>query len=186
MNLADRSAMSAADFLSWADEWPEGQRYELVSGEPVAMSPERAQHSLVKLDCAFALRQAIREASAGCTVFGDGMSVVVSDDTVYEPDVTVQCDGPIDYQSPIVAKPSIVVEVLSPSTKSIDTGRKLIGYFQLVSVAHYLVVDADLRVVTHHNRLGEQIGTTILRDGTLRLDPPGIEFEITSLFTSLS
>ena len=33
-----------------------------------------------------------------------------------------------------------------------DSKIKLIGYFKLASVQHYLVIDPDKRIVTHHRR----------------------------------
>lgn len=185
MNPAGRSGMTAADFLGWTASLPEGRRYELVGGESVAMSPERIRHSLVKLDCAVSLRQAVRACGVACTVFGDGATVVVDNATVYEPDVTVQCGEPIDLDAVTVPHPTIVVEVLSPSTRGVDTGRKLVACFQLASDAHYLVLGPESRVVTHHHRSGERIITRILREGRLVPSPPEIEVEVADLFTSV-
>lgn len=186
MNLADRSNMRADSFLDWTATLPEGQRYELVAGEPIAMSPERNRHSLVKLDCAVSLRQAVLDAGVSCTVFGDGATVVIDDSTVYEPDVTVQCNESIDLDAVTVPHPSILVEVLSPSTQGVDTGRKLVGYFQLPSVAHYLVLDPETQVVTHHYRSGNQIITSIIRQGNIELNPPGVVLQMRDLFVSVS
>ncbi len=82
MNLTDRSAMTATEFLQWTDSLPEGDRYELVAGEPIAMAPERNRHNLVKVDCCFSLRQAIRAAKLGCTVLGDGATVRIDENNV--------------------------------------------------------------------------------------------------------
>ena len=81
------------------------------------------------------------------------------------------------------ADPVIVAEVLSPSTAARDHGVKLSGYFSLPGFWHYLIVDPDRRVVTHHKR-GEAdvIETRILSDGVLRLDPPGLEVAVADLF----
>ena len=186
MTLAKRSTMTAAAFLKWSAAQPEGRRHELVAGEPMAMSPERNRHSLVTLDCALALRQAVRVVGVHCTVFGDGATIVIDDATVYEPDVTVQCGGSIDLDAVTVPEPMILVEVLSPSTQGVDTGRKLVGYFQLPSVAHYLVLDSESRVATHHYRSGGQIVTSIVREGGIALYPPGVELTVDELFASVS
>jgi Uma2 family endonuclease len=77
----------------------------------------------------------------------------------------------------------VVVEVLSPTTAHTDTSAKLIGYFRLPSVQHYLVIDPEGRTVTHHARaaLG-RAEPRVASQGLLRLDPPGIEFDVTELF----
>ena len=58
---------------------------------------------------------------------------------------------------------------------SISTYAKLVDYFRLPSVLHYLIVRAEERVIVHHARAeGGTILTRILRDGPILLDPPGI------------
>ena len=47
-----------------------------------------------------------------------------------------------------------MVEVLSPSTKHVDTGKKLEGYFRVPSIVHYLVVDPERRMVTTERMTG--------------------------------
>ena len=185
MNLADKSVMTADAFLQWTGSLPEGERYELVAGEPVSMSPERNRHNLVKVDCCLALRHAVRTGEHDCTVFGDGATVKIDEKNVYEPDVTVQCGGVIDVDSTIVSHPTILVEVLSPSTKGVDSSDKLLGYFQLASVHHYLIVDPVRYAVIHHFRTGTGIGTSLLHEGILKLDPPGIEIRILDFFETL-
>ena len=78
----------------------------------------------------------------------------------------------------IVPDPLIVVEVLSPTTAHSDTSAKLIGYFKLPSVTHYLVIDPDARTVTHHERDGVP---EVVAGGLLRLDPPGLAVTVEDL-----
>jgi Uma2 family endonuclease len=80
----------------------------------------------------------------------------------------------------------IVVEVLSPSTAAIDHGAKLRGYFSLPSLAHYLILDGDARALIHHRRgQGDMIETRIRSEGTLRLDPPGLDVPVAEMFAPL-
>ena len=139
--------MTAERFAAWAGERRGGPRHELVDGTPVAMAPERARHALVKVDAVVALREGVRRAGLDCTVFGDGMTVVVGEHEAYEPDAAVQCGG-WDEDDVALDSPVILVEVLSPSTGQLDTSGKLAGYLSLPSVAHYLIVDP--RPPGHH------------------------------------
>ena len=77
-----------------------------------------------------------------------------------------------------------MVEVLSPSTAADDHGVKLDGYFSLPSVEHYLILDPDRRVMIHHKRGADAIETRILRDGLVRLDPPGFDAEVAAFFVA--
>jgi len=186
MDLADRATMTATEFLEWTATLSEGERHELVAGEPVAMAPERSRHNLVKTACCRALEDGVRAAGLDCTVLGDGATVVVSDDDVYEPDATVQCGESVDLDATTVTRPTILVEVLSPPTRGVDAGGKLYGYFRLPSVEHYLILDPAKRVLIHHRRSGGGIDTAILHEGAVRLDPPGIEFDVGVCFGTLA
>ena len=83
--------MTVPEFLVWAAAQPRG-RYELVRGEVVAMAPERVRHNLVKLAVARSLSAAVARAGLPCTVFTDGMTVVIDNETSREPDAAVQCN----------------------------------------------------------------------------------------------
>ncbi len=173
--------MTVDEFLVWAEGRP--GRYELNAGEIVAMSPQRARHARVKSRVHRALERALDRGSLSCEAFADGMTVRVDKDTVYEPDALVQCGSYIDEDAVEIADPVIVVEILSPSTRSIDSGEKLTGYFRVTSVRHYLVVDAVKRLIIHHRRGdGDLIETRIVAEGMLRLDPPGLDLDLAGLF----
>lgn len=174
--------MTSSAFLAWSTTRPRGERYELVDGEVVVMAPERNRHALVKMDAATEFDRAVRDAGLSCVVFPDGASVVVDERTVYEPDVTVTCATTLDLDAVVVPEPIIVVEVISPRSQAVDTGRKLVGYFSLKSTVHYLVIDSSKLTVTHHHRTADAIGTRILRSGGLCLDPPGLEINVERLF----
>ncbi len=45
MSEPSPARMTADEFIAWAMQQPEGQRYELVAGEVVGMAPERAGHA---------------------------------------------------------------------------------------------------------------------------------------------
>jgi Uma2 family endonuclease len=181
MSATKPARMTADEFIAWAMQQPEGQRYELVAGEVVGMAPERAAHARAKGRIYEALAQAIRATGLPCEAFPDGMSVRVDADTVYEPDALVRCGPTLDDDAVELADPLIVVEVVSPSSSRQDSGSKLDGYFRMLSVRHYLIVTIRNRAVIHHQRdHAGAITTRIIRDGAIRLDPPGIE--LTGLF----
>jgi Uma2 family endonuclease len=164
--------------------WAEGQtgRYERVAGEPIAMSPERIQHARLKARVWSQLDRAIRAAGLECEALPDGITVEVDDDTDYEPDAVVNC-GPLAGPDEIAARnPVIVVEVLSPSTQSIDSTDKLADYFRVPSIQHYLVVRTRRREVIHHFRSGADIVSRPVNVGVIRLDPPGIQIDIADIY----
>jgi Uma2 family endonuclease len=169
-------------FLRWA-EGREG-RWELRDGRPVMMAPERAVHALTKYAAQETLKAAIERAGLPCRMFPDGMTVRIGARTAFEPDALVVCPSPLDLNTMEIPNPVVVVEVLSPSTAADDHGVKLDGYFSLPSVEHYLIVDPDRRVMIHHKRGTDAIETRILREGVVRLEPPGLEAEVAAFFAA--
>ncbi|MGO9423171.1 Uma2 family endonuclease [Roseiarcus sp.] len=165
--------------------WAQGRdgRWELRDGQPVLMAPESAIHALTKYAAQESLKGAIQRAGLACRMFPDGMTVRVGARTAFEPDALVVCPAPPDLNSMEIPNPVVVVEVLSPSTAADDHGPKLDGYFSVPSVEHYLILDPDRRVMIWHKRgQAGAIETRILRDGAIRLDPPGLEAEVEGFF----
>lgn len=171
-----KKRLTASEFIAWAMERPEHEHYELVGGEIVAMTPERIGHARMKFRVARRLAEAIEGAGLDCEVFVDGVSLRVSDATVYEPDVMLRCGPRLESEITAITDPLAIVEVLSPSTQGTDTGVKFTDYFAIPSVQHYLLINPETPVIVHHRReAGDAIATQIIRNGGLRLDPPGIE-----------
>jgi len=176
MSASALPRMTADEFIAWAMEQPETEHYELVAGEVVAMAPERMTHVRTKFHLARLLANALEAKELPCEAFVEGLGIRVDDATFFIPDILVRCGPPPAGDPLYIDDPLIVVEVLSPSSRSRDTNRKLSDYFRLPSLRHYLIVATDIRTVIHHQR--DEAGTIltrIVRDGALRLDPPGIE-----------
>ncbi len=181
MSVQPKPRMTVDEFLAWAEEQP--GRYELVDGEVFAMSPERVGHARTKYRVQSALQRAIARSGLACEMLPDGITVRVDDSTAYEPDALVQCGDPMSDESVEATAPIIVVEVVSPSSRSIDTNRKLSGYFRVPSIMHYLVVDPAAPIVIHHRRGDDgTIATRIVATGSLDLDPPGLSLAVAELF----
>jgi Uma2 family endonuclease len=175
--------MSRAEYRRWAEAQPRG-RFERVAGEVVAMAPERAAHNRVKARIWRALDAAVRSAGLPCEAFTDGMAVEIGEDYDYEPDALVNCGDPLPADVMAAPNPVVVVEVLSPSTQSTDTGAKLADYFRVPSVQHYLILRADRPQVIHHRRSddGASIETRVVTESAIRLAPPGIEVAVADFY----
>jgi len=179
--VPDPGRMTSDEFIAWAMEQPEGQRYELAAGEIVGMAPERRAHALTKFRIARRLAEAVERQGLDCEVYPDGMAVEVDAATTYEPDALVRCGALPPADAVRIDDPVIVVEVLSPSTRARDAGAKLIDYFRLASMHHYLIVRTEDRAIIHHARNADgTILTRIVREGPIHLDPPGLL--VTDLF----
>jgi len=178
--------MTVPEFLAWASAQPRG-RYELVRGEVVAMAPERLRHLLVKGAVFRALGDAVKRAALPCTVFPDGATVVIDNEHSREPDAAVQCGVAFNPNSVILEAPLIVVEITSPSSERDDTGEKLVEYFLVSSIHHYLIVNPTKKVVIHHARgHGGDISTRISSSGEINLAPPGMTVPVAELLPEIA
>jgi Uma2 family endonuclease len=181
MTTVPKQRMKVPEFLAWADKQPDGN-YELVDGEIVAMSPDRVRHNLVKAAAYRALDDAVKAAGLPCRVFTDGVGVVINDNTTRIPDASVQCGVKLNLESMVLEAPLIVLEVISPSSERQDLGAKLVEYFSVPSIRHYLVVVPQKRAVVHHMRHDEGgLSTYIGRNGDIVLNPPGMTVPVTAL-----
>ena len=174
--------LTVDDFIAWSLQQSSG-RYELMHGEIIAMASERMIHRRVKNLVANALEAAARSANIQCHVEPDGATVRIDDDTAFEPDSLVYLGALVALDSVEVPAPVIVVEVVSPSMGRIDSTAKLLGYFLVASIEHYLILDGEKRKIVHHRRTADgSIHTTIHSSGELILDPPGLTLPVAAYF----
>jgi len=120
------------DYQNWDGDW------ELWQGTAVSMSPSPfADHGKILGKMVTALNNGIEAAQGRATVLVE-IDWIVAHDIILRPDAVVVCgDAP---QRHIESVPSIVVEVLSDSTRSRDLNWKREMY-QEKKVPHYLVLD---------------------------------------------
>ncbi|MDX1541852.1 MAG: Uma2 family endonuclease [Geminicoccaceae bacterium] len=199
--------MTVEAFLDWVRARPEGERWELIEGVPVpkhgpepehAMAPESVRHGRIKRRIDQALGDGIRTRGLPCEALAralppsgllerssSGPQVRVDATTTFEPDALVTCADVPDGL--LVPQPVIVVEVLSPTTRERDFSIKLAGYASLSSVLHYLLVETERRLIVHHHRTDgtKDFQTSIVRGGTLGLDPPGLSLDVDAIYAGL-
>jgi len=183
MNIALRRLFTVEEYLAWAQTQSDLPRTELINGQIIAMTPERVEHVEIKIAAVIALKRAITRAGVRCHALGDGMTVPIDEHTAYEPDALVYCGERLQRGALSVPDPVIVVEVLSPSTSHTDTSAKLIGYFKLPSVHHYLIIDPNACAVAHHFRAADgTVSCHNVTSGAIRLDPPGLSIDVSEFF----
>lgn len=168
MALAFKPRPSVAEYLD--GEPLSDIRHEYVDGEIYAMAGAGEAHNLIAGNVFSKLRNLVR--GGPCRVFISDMKLHVATwNAFYYPDVMVICD-PGDVQSLYKQNPSLVVEVLSPSTESIDRREKMLAYRTLPSLREYLLIAQDRRHVELYRRAADDswMLTTLAEAGTVPLD----------------
>ncbi|MCJ2072795.1 Uma2 family endonuclease [Methylobacterium sp. J-030] len=159
--------MDVATFQLWAEACPEHERWELLDGEPVLMASPGERHQTIGAN----LIRRIGDLAEprGCRAL-PGLAILSAamDDFAPIPDVVLRCDPPL--ADGYASDPLLVAEVLSPSTMSLDRGRKIDFYRTVPSLKVLLIVYSDEARVEVWRREAEALGVTALgRDGTVAL-----------------
>jgi Uma2 family endonuclease len=169
---------TVAEFEAWHARQPE--RWEFIEGRPRLMAPASMKHSILKRNVLRTLDHAL--ADSGCEVLVDGPQIL-TDEISAIPDVVVTC-APIDLSTPVVAEPTIIIEVISPSTEADDTLRKWFAYRRIASLKHYFVISQDQRLVQIHSRAGELWHERFASEGAIELDDPPLRIEVAALYAA--
>lgn len=142
MGLPDQQ-LSLPAYLEWENEQPE--RHEFYRGEVFAMTGGRRSHGCVTANLVMNLGLQLK--GTPCRVFSESMKIQIADDTVLYPDIFVTYDRQ-DLQTEMIFRaPTLVIEVLSPSTQSYDRSQKFALYRRLPSLKEYVLIDPETRRV---------------------------------------
>lgn len=130
------------------------EKHEYIGGQLYQMAGASKRH--VQLTSRLTTLLSIQIGNRPCDVLASDMRVQVRNAYFY-PDVTVACeDGHyIGEREDTLLNPSVVIEVLSPSTQDYDRGSKWQEYRQITNLQDYLLVSQDKMQIEHYNRTSE-------------------------------
>ncbi len=159
---------------------------EFFDGEVFAMSGGSPRHSLLKANV-------IRELGNGlkghpCTAYDSDLRVKVEATGLYTyPDASVIC-GPLEFDDDVrdtVLSPTLLVEVLSPSTEAYDRGKKFNHYRRIESLREYLLVSQDEAKIERFQRNADGTWTLTEASGleaSLHLPSLGIDLSLREVY----
>ena len=142
--------MSVEEFYLW--QLDQDERYELVDGVPRplrGMTGASNAHDVILIKCIIQIGN--RLEGKPCRVASADTALRTAIRTTRRPDVTVDC-APIQNGSYESHRPTVVIEVLSPSTSKIDRFKKLDEYRRHPTIRHILLIDPDAVEARHYSR----------------------------------
>lgn len=177
------TAVPKLDLRISPEEYIDGElvsemRHEYIDGDVYAMAGASRVHNLIARNAVVSLTNSLRGRK--CTPFGSDMKVrlpAAIGDIFYYPDVSVTCD-PTDNATYYLERPSVIVEVLSPETRRVDTREKRAAYLLIPSLEHYLMLEQDGVGGVLLSRDGEAWRETVLTDPAATVELAAIGFSI--------
>jgi Uma2 family endonuclease len=114
-------------------------RREYIDGRAYAMDGSKRNHNILSGNISREFGNHLK--GSPCAIFSADIKVALGKNYVY-PDVIVDCAN-AEGDGYFAISPVIIVEVLSKSTKKMDTTTKLIHYINLPTLKEYVLVEQD-------------------------------------------
>lgn len=164
-------------------------RHEYIAGQVYAMSGGTLNHLRVARN--FMRVAGNQLMGKSCFPVSSDFKIRVplasGDEAFYYPDAAIIC-VPVPGNAHFADSPSVILEVLSPSTRRIDEVQKYRDYITIPSLMTYILANSDSPFLTVHRRDGDTFRREIIADPESSLDLPevGISIPLTELYLDVS
>lgn len=129
-------------------------KHEYIQGQIYAMAGASDAHVTITANLVALLRNHIR--GTGCRLYvADMKARIESLDIFYYPDIMVTCDSRDTQFEYFKRYPSLIIEVLSPSTEALDRGDKFSDYQELDTLQEYVLVSQNRQRIDCFRRNAE-------------------------------
>ena len=154
MAPAAQAKLTYEDYLLLPDD---GQRHEIIDGEHYVNPAPNTKHQETVMNLILSIAVFVRQKHLG-RVYVAPCDVVLSTVDILQPDLMFISNEREDLitRANVQGAPNLVVEVLSPSTRTVDATLKLQRYDRF-GVDECWLVDPDEQSVTIYRRRGERL-----------------------------
>ena len=170
MTAQPKPRMTEAEYLVF--ERASTVKHEYYNGHIYAMTGASEQHNLITANVLASLHGQLRRKP--CRVYPSDMRLRVQQTGLNTyPDVVVVCGQPqfTDDTIDTLTNPTVIVEVLSPSTERYDRGVKFQNYRTITTLRDYVLIEQDNHYIEHYMR--QDNGQWLLREAI------GLEAQVT-------
>jgi Uma2 family endonuclease len=161
---------------------------EYINGEIYAMAGASAAHITLIGNIWGEIRQ--QHKGRSCRSYAMDMRVQVKPTGMYTyPDLVVACGERnfSDAKHDTLINPTLIIEILSPTTEAYDRGEKFAHYRKLPSLQEYILVSQDKMRVERYTRQGEDWLLSEISDpnSTLNLTSINCAIPLTDIYTDV-
>ena len=129
------------DYYLWLETRTESKN-EYFYGHVYGMAGGSNNHGALSANALVSLATLL--SSKRCIVRGSDVRVETpNSNAVFYPDVSVHCNQTLPGKALTTKSPTLIVEILSPSTRNYDLTTKRKEYFLIPSLRHYLLIDSE-------------------------------------------
>jgi Uma2 family endonuclease len=150
----------------------DGRRYEIHDGELSVTTAPGSPHQIVSMNLLRVLVGHVPAVTPGLLLHAP-LDVILADTTIVQPDIVYVAPDRLERVSGrgIEGAPTLAVEILSPSTRTLDrvTKRQLYARYR---VPFLWLVDPDDRIVEAFVLEGDRYGLAVGAAGTVAVDLP--------------
>lgn len=158
-------------------------KYEFIDGFIRMLSGGSPAHGQIAVNISTLLNSALRNSE--CNVYSSDVVLQLTSRRSYLPDVSVSCDPMDRTQKKALKSPTLIVEVLSPSTEKIDRSEKLGAYQRYSTIQEILFVDLRELHVEHYHRVSShkwEVSFYEHQDDLIELTNMGISFTLRDIY----
>ncbi len=150
-------------------------KHEYIQGQIYAMAGASDAHVTITANLVALLRNHIR--GTGCRIYvADMKARIESLDIFYYPDIMVTCDSRDTQFEYFKRYPSLIIEVLSPSTEALDRGDKFSDYQELDTLQEYVLVSQNRQRIDCFRRNSEGRWVLYSYRGNQQLELTSVNF----------
>jgi Uma2 family endonuclease len=182
---AHRDRMSIQEYLALVEQDPE-HAYEYLDGRVYMMTGGTPDHAIIGSNVNGLLQAFLR--GRRCIVYNSDVYLQLSERYRVCPDVTVSCDPRDRGAREVIRYPSLVVEVLSPTTEARDRGHKSLQYRSSPSIQEYVLISSEIPLVEVFRREKQGCWSlyTLAIDDTIELTSLDLRFPVADIYQNTS
>ena len=142
MGHPEKKDISEAEYLEF--ERNATEKHEYFQGEIFAMSGASFTHNKIFANLFGALSSSLK--GKPCQPFGSDLRTSISLNSLFAyPDISIICGEPefTDDKFDTVKNPTVIIEILSKSTRNYDLGGKFLLYKQIDTLKEYILIDSE-------------------------------------------